>query len=91
VIVIVRNSRSGLSAVQVERTRRWRLQRGQANPDYDARLRVWVPLPKEQSEAGGAVVVADPDVPLFDLGAEENWTSLMGERCWQWLMPWVPR
>ncbi|GAA5828154.1 hypothetical protein JCM11251_002614 [Rhodosporidiobolus azoricus] len=91
VLVIYRNSRTGLSAVQLERARRWRLQQLQANPEYDARLRLWVPLPVEECVEGGAVVLVEPGMPLFDLGAEENWTRLVGKRWWDWLLPWAPR
>jgi hypothetical protein len=46
-----------------------------------------VPLPKEENEEGGAVVLVDPSTPLFDLGPGENWRRLMGERWWEWLIP----
>ncbi|BGP12456.1 Palmitoyltransferase swf1 [Rhodosporidiobolus nylandii] len=85
-VAVVRNTRTGVSTVQLERTRRWRLQSGQANPGYDARLRLWVPL--SDSEEGGAVVLVEPNLPLFDFGAGENWRKLMGKEWWEWLTPW---
>lgn len=88
IITIVLNARRGLGAVQVERSRRWKLQQksGIANA-WDARLTLWIPLP----EGGGAVVRVDPAIRLFDLGASRNWRNLMGEQWWQWFLPWVPR
>ncbi|GAA5856266.1 hypothetical protein JCM8547_000844 [Rhodosporidiobolus lusitaniae] len=90
IAVIVRDTRTDTTPIQVERTRLWRQQQGQPNPDYDARFRLWVPLPKEESTEGGAIVIVDPDVPLFDLGPEENWRRLMGEKWWHWFLPWIP-
>ncbi|GAA6035989.1 hypothetical protein JCM8097_005202 [Rhodosporidiobolus ruineniae] len=91
IVVIVRNARSGVSAVQLERLRIWAFQRDEPNPTYDARIRLWVPLAPSESEDGGAVVLVEPDVPLFDLGPGENWRRLMGEKWWHWVLPWVPR
>ncbi|GAA6058523.1 hypothetical protein JCM10212_006962 [Sporobolomyces blumeae] len=91
-VVISLNARRGFSAVQVERIRRWR-----ANPTgYDARIRLWIPLPPADDPKGhanparGAVVAVDPDTPLFDFGLGKNWRYLMGERWWQWFIPTKP-
>lgn len=79
--VVVRNARQGRTSVQGERIKLHR------SATYDARLRLWVPLP----EGGGAVVLVEPDHDLFDLGPDENWTSLMGETWIEWASPWKPR
>ncbi|GAA5922361.1 hypothetical protein JCM1841_003083 [Sporobolomyces salmonicolor] len=89
IILIVLNARKGLSAVQVERTRRWRIQQRLGHTTYDARLRLWVPLTAKLggTEPPGAIVLVNPDVPLFDLGPSENWKALMGDRWWKWFAP----
>ncbi|GAA5925093.1 hypothetical protein JCM3775_006363 [Rhodotorula graminis] len=79
--VVARNARQGRTSVQGERIKLHR------STTYDARLRLWVPLP----EGGGAVVLVEPDHDLFDLGAEENWTSLMGDSWLEWAQPWITR
>ncbi|ORY74988.1 hypothetical protein BCR35DRAFT_306382 [Leucosporidium creatinivorum] len=95
---IINNARRGLSTVQVERIRRWKLLSREARstslspipaPAYDPRIRLWVPLPREEYPDGGAVVHVDPTEPLFDLGARQNWRLLMGEHVWQWFVPWI--
>lgn len=88
--VVVRHARDGVSSVQLERLKLWRAQ-DPIEPVYDARIRLWVPLPLDEVPAGGAVVLVEPDVPLFDLGAAENWRKVMGRKWWQWFQPWVPR
>ncbi|BGP44507.1 Putative E3 ubiquitin-protein ligase [Rhodotorula kratochvilovae] len=85
--VVTRNARRGLTSVQLERNKLHRSSLA-ITAGYDARQRVFVPLPER--EGGGAVVLVEPDVPLFDLGKEENWKRVMGERWWEWGMPWVP-
>ncbi|GAA5997278.1 uncharacterized protein JCM10292_000146 [Rhodotorula paludigena] len=87
--VVVRHARDGVSSVQLERLKLWRAQ-DPLEPVYDARIRLWVPLPIDEVPAGGAVVLVEPDVPLFDLGAAENWRKMMGRKWWQWFQPWVP-
>ncbi|BGP28558.1 hypothetical protein JCM10296v2_000294 [Rhodotorula toruloides] len=89
IFVIVRNTRLGTSAIQTERTRLWRSQDGR-KPVYDARVALWVPLDAGDGVKRGAVVFVEPDTPLFDLGASENWRRVMGEKWWQWFVPWVP-
>ncbi|GAA5898194.1 hypothetical protein JCM8208_000179 [Rhodotorula glutinis] len=79
--VVVRNARRARTSVQGERIKLHR------SATYDARLRLWVPLP----EGAGVVVLVEPDHDLFDLGAEENWRSLMGETWLEWAVPWIPR
>ncbi|GAA5837160.1 hypothetical protein JCM9279_005603 [Rhodotorula babjevae] len=78
--VVVRNARQGRTSVQGERIKLHR------SATYDARLSLWVPLP----EGGGAVVLVEPDHDLFDLGADENWRTLMGETWLEWASPWKP-
>lgn len=85
IVTIVLNSRRGLSTVQVERVRRWKARSASsAQGGYDARIRLWVPLPREECKEGGLVLLVDPDVGLFDLGPRENWRRLMGAEKWWW-------
>ncbi|GAA5972640.1 hypothetical protein JCM11641_002950 [Rhodosporidiobolus odoratus] len=96
-VTVIRNTTTGFSTVQLERTRRYRrqvaptpAQSGQPeNPAaYDARFRLWIPLSRDECPAGGSVVLVEPDAPLFDFGSRENWKSAMGERWWKWVVPW---
>lgn len=100
ITTIVINARRGLSTVQVERIRRWKLLPLEARspspsqttrPIHDPRIRLWVPLPLEECSEGGVVVHVDPTEPLFDLGARQNWRLLMGEQVWQWFGECSPR
>lgn len=82
------NVRKGQLSVQVERARRYRRQQLESitspssSPKYDARLRLWIPLP--ETKEGGAIVLVEPDAPLFDFGTRENWRLLMGRNWWEW-------
>ncbi|GAA5823214.1 hypothetical protein JCM5353_005122 [Sporobolomyces roseus] len=82
------NVRKGQSSVQVERARRYHRQQLDSitspsnSPEYDARLRLWIPLP--ETKEGGAIVLVEPDAPLFDFGTRENWKLLMGKKWWEW-------
>lgn len=86
----MRNARRGMTSVQGERIKLHSATSTTGTGTYDARTRLWVPLPGAGAGAG-TVVLIDPDVPLFDLGAEENSKRLMGSEWWQWAIPWVPR
>ncbi|TNY21652.1 Proteophosphoglycan ppg4 [Rhodotorula diobovata] len=87
--VVMRNARRGMTSVQGERIKLHSATSTTGTGTYDARTRLWVPLPGAGAGAG-TVVLIDPDVPLFDLGAEENSKRLMGSEWWQWAIPWVP-
>ncbi|GAA6022563.1 hypothetical protein JCM11491_005600 [Sporobolomyces phaffii] len=96
-VVVVLNARKGMSAVEVERARRHRLASPGPPPssrDYDARLRLWIPLPDDPGEANtqrreaqGAVVLVEPGTALFDFGPERNWKNLMGQHWLEWFIP----
>lgn len=86
------NVRKGQSSVQVERARRYRRQQLESitSPSsfrYDARLRLWIPLP--ETKEGGAIVLVEPDAPLFDFGTRENWRLLMGRNWWEWFSAFI--
>ncbi|GAA5922668.1 uncharacterized protein JCM15063_003382 [Sporobolomyces koalae] len=88
-VVITLNARKGVSTVQVERSKRFRAQhRASSNSaaKYDPRIRLWVPL-LEGDESPGAIVLVEPDTPLYDFGPMQNWRNLMGSRWWQWFDP----
>ncbi|GAA5908329.1 uncharacterized protein JCM6883_004349 [Sporobolomyces salmoneus] len=89
--MIILNARKGMSAVQVERTHRYRLQqRSGISTSHDARLRLWIPFSETDTTEGvegGAVVMVEPDTPLFDFGPMENWKRLMGQNWWDWFVP----
>jgi hypothetical protein len=38
----------------------------------------------DERESQGAIVLVDPDTPLYDFGPMKNWKRLMGERWWEW-------
>lgn len=86
ILTIVLNTRKGVSAVQLERIRRWKVETKKAatraDGGWDGRIRLWVPL--EEHVEGGAVVLVDPGTLLYDFGPAENWRRMMGERWWQW-------
>ena len=90
-ISIFLNARRGFSAVQVERSRRYRAQKIKSlagtPSNYDARLRLWIPFTEQGAKdqrLGGAIVLVEPDTPLYDFGPIENWRRLMGEEWWEW-------
>ncbi|GAA5990132.1 hypothetical protein JCM5350_002517 [Sporobolomyces pararoseus] len=91
-ISIFLNARRGFSAVQVERSRRYRAQKikslARTPSNYDARLRLWIPFTEEGKGQclGGGIVLVEPDTPLYDFGPIENWRRLMGEHWWEWFM-----
>ncbi|GAA5873153.1 hypothetical protein JCM3774_000066 [Rhodotorula dairenensis] len=93
VFVVIRNAARGLSTVQVERARAYHAQRKRAplglKPRYDARLRLWVPTGRVGYTASGAVLLVEPDIPLFDFGRRENLRRALGDRSWKWCLPWV--
>lgn len=89
-IAIALNARKGLSAVQVERIRRYRLK-SKSGSARDACVRLWIPFDRDRhgkvangDERLGAVVSVDPDAPLYDFGPMENWKKLMGDKWWEW-------
>ncbi|GAA6046593.1 hypothetical protein JCM3770_006227 [Rhodotorula araucariae] len=91
--IVTRNIRRGFTSVQLERIKRHRASlasAASASPGCDARQRVFVPLSGVE-RGGGAIILLDPDLPLFDLGAGTNWRRVMGGRWWEWALPWVPR
>lgn len=89
-ITVFANARRGFGTVQVERIRRWKEQMQSILPsEYDPRIRLWVPLSKEEQPKGGAVILIRPDEPIFDLGFKRNWRALMGDKWWHWFVPWI--
>ncbi|KAM0793358.1 hypothetical protein ACM66B_000813 [Microbotryomycetes sp. NB124-2] len=98
IVAVVLNARRGLSTVQVERIRRWRAFKadfkGSDVQPYDPRIHLWVPVDRNDEDddnnaVKGAVVVVDPDTPLFDFETRQNWNALMGGPNWvDWCIPW---
>lgn len=97
-LVIVINSRKGMSAVQVERSRRYRQQKrnlpsSTSTTTYDPRLRLWIPLndnlDAREGQEKGAIVMVEPDAPLYDFGGMRNWKKLMGENWWEWFSEYL--
>ncbi|KAK4050482.1 hypothetical protein OIO90_005065 [Microbotryomycetes sp. JL221] len=94
IFIMVMNARKGLSTVQVERIKRWHASgSGSMKDEYDPRLRLWIPLPHDESTDSesrqGTIMLVNPDTPLFDHGAHRNWHELMGGTSWvDWCIPW---
>jgi hypothetical protein len=91
ITTILLNLRTGTTAIQVERTRRWRAhlaklakKKDGEGEDWDPRLRLWIPLPLEENRSGGEIVRVDPGLPLFDMGAQENRRRLLGTTWRDW-------
>lgn len=91
ITTILLNLQTGTTSIQVERTRRWRAhvaklakKKDGEGEDWDPRLRLWIPLPLEESERGGEVVRVDPGLPLFDMGTRENRRRLLGSTWRDW-------
>lgn len=91
ITTILLNLRTGTTAIQVERTRRWRAhlaklakKKDGEGEDWDPRLRLWIPLPLEENRSGGEIVRVDPGLPLFDMGAQENRRRLLGTTRRDW-------
>lgn len=95
IITIVHNARRSISAVQLERIRRWKIQAvsgvlEESSEDVervarDARLRLWVPFKSSDGRWSGAVLMVEPGIPLFDFGSGQNWRLLMGDSWLEWL------
>ncbi|MBW0541713.1 hypothetical protein O181_081428 [Austropuccinia psidii MF-1] len=82
VIVIKNNILRGLSSIEIERARRW----NKSSSTWDPRLKLWVPDCKEKGK--GKVVLLQPGIPIFDLGPRKNFEQIMGDRVWEWFVPW---
>lgn len=87
IATVFHNLARGLSTVDIERDRRWRVMQGQrtrgesrqvadGKKDWDPRLRLWVP--DGEGKGGGATVVVEPGDRIFDLGFRRNWEAVMG-------------
>lgn len=95
IITISHNARRSISAVQLERIRRWKVQavsgvleesrNGRDAVERDARLTLWVPFKLEDESYSGAILRVEPSVPLFDFGPKQNWRLLMGDNWLEWL------
>ncbi|SCV68388.1 BQ2448_509 [Microbotryum intermedium] len=101
ILTIILNARQGLSAVQVDRIRRSRARPFSKSNTYDPRIYLYLPLPlpnpsstsnkpeQEQDRSqDGLVVAIEPEEPLFDLGAGKNLKMLLGQKWWEWVLPW---
>lgn len=95
IVVVTRNAAKGLSTVQVERARSYRLQVKREplgiKSRYDARLQLWIPaIDTHDGKASGDILRVEPDFPLFDYGRAENMRRAFGNTWWKWLLPWLP-
>ncbi|SGY35278.1 BQ5605_C002g01746 [Microbotryum silenes-dioicae] len=102
ITTIILNARQGLSAVQVERIRRHRARSSSKSKTYNPRIYIYLPpAPRTQTSSlsvlvegeqnppeEGVIIAVDPEEPLFDLGASKNLEALLGQKWWEWGMPW---
>ncbi|KAI8457718.1 DHHC palmitoyltransferase-domain-containing protein [Phakopsora pachyrhizi] len=77
----------GLSTVEIERARRFERCGGRVIDGWDPRMKLWIP--DGLGMGGGKVILIEPGTPIFDLGPYLNWKQLMGDRVFEWFVPFV--